>query len=159
MNKTLPANYVSSPPLWRTQTVRVLQLIGIIAAFLGGADFMQLMSIVPPDVAAWLIVAGPAFAAGAKPLILMIGDYMDDGVKNDSFKIRSILLPFLLCSVILTLPSCVSTTITTTALDGTVTVTKTQGIDQTSVASAAAVASAIVTAKYSVDQTPIHPTK
>ncbi len=93
------------PPLWRLQLIRVLQLLGIIAAFIGSADFLQLLAIVPPDTAKWLIVSGPAFAAAVKPLITLIGDYLDDGVKNDSFKVSMILLPFLFLFFLL-LPGC-----------------------------------------------------
>lgn len=83
-------------PLWRIQTIRVLQLIGLLAAFVGGADFLQILALVPHDVASWLVVAGPTFAAGAKPLLMLIGDYLDDGVKNDSFKITNVILPMLI---------------------------------------------------------------
>lgn len=86
------AAVISTPPLWRVQMVRVLQLIGIFGGFLGGADFLQLLAIFPPDAAAWLLVAGPAFAAGSKPLVMLIGDILDDGQKNDSFKLPLIAL-------------------------------------------------------------------
>lgn len=90
MNKqpeSLPAALVSAPPLWRLQLVRALQLVGILGGFLGGADFLQLLAILPPDTAAWLLIAGPAFAAGSKPAVMLIGDLVDDGIKNDSFKL------------------------------------------------------------------------
>jgi formate hydrogenlyase subunit 4 len=82
-------------PKWRLQVIRILQLLGILAGFVGGADFLQLLAIVPPETSKWLLVSGPAFAAGIRPLILLVGDYLDDGVKNDSFKISLVLLPFL----------------------------------------------------------------
>lgn len=90
----------TTPPLWRIQLVRILQLVGIIGGFLGGADFLQIMPLFPPDFAAWLLVAGPTFAAASKPLILFLGDWLDDGVKNDSFKIPLAL--FLVAIVTLT---------------------------------------------------------
>lgn len=86
-NETPPAVLVSSPPLWRLQLVRALQLVGILGGFLGGADFLQLVAILPPDWAAWLLIAGPAFASASKPAVMLIGDLVDDGVKNDSFKL------------------------------------------------------------------------
>lgn len=98
---------LSAPPLWRVQMVRVLQLIGIFGGFVGGADFLQLVAIMPPDVAAWLVIAGPAFAAGSKPLVMLIGDILDDGQKNDSFKLP--LVAFFLCLgslAVLALGSC-----------------------------------------------------
>lgn len=93
--KDLAGVLVSSPPLWRLQMVRVLQLLGIFGGFLGGADFLQLLAILPPETAAWLLIAGPAFAAGSKPLVMLIGDIVDDGQRNDSFKLPVIL--FLAC--------------------------------------------------------------
>jgi hypothetical protein len=101
----------AGPPLWRLQLIRILQLIGILAAFIGSADFLQLLAIVPPDTAKWLIVSGPAFAAAVKPLITLIGDYLDDGVKNDSFKVSMVLLPFLILAFML-LPGCQGLSVT-----------------------------------------------
>lgn len=83
----LPATLkASGPPLWRLQLIRALQVIGVAGGFLGGAQFLQLVAILPPGVASWLLIAGPAFAGAAKPLIMLIGDYADDGIKNDSFR-------------------------------------------------------------------------
>lgn len=90
MNKqdtTVLTEAIATPPLWRLQLVRSLQIIGVLGGFLGGADFLQLLTILPPDVAGWLLIAGPAFAAGSRPLIELVGDLVDDGIKNDSFKI------------------------------------------------------------------------
>lgn len=90
MNKqteALPDVLVSLPPLWRLQLVHALQLVGILGGFLGGADFLQLLAVLPPEWAAWLLIAGPAFAAGSKPAVMLIGDFVDDGLKNNSFKI------------------------------------------------------------------------
>ena len=103
----------AGPPLWRVQTVRVLQLLGILSGFLGGADFMQLLVLMPPDAAKWLLVAGPTFAACSKPMILLIGDYMDDGVKNDSFKVGAFLLPFLALLCILGFSGCAGVSVVT----------------------------------------------
>lgn len=84
----IPATLKSTnPPLWRLQLIRALQIIGVAGGFLGGAQFLQLVAILPPDWAAWLLLAGPAFAGASKPLILLIGDLADDGEKNDSFKL------------------------------------------------------------------------
>ncbi len=95
---------LATPPLWRVQMVRVLQLIGIFGGFLGGADFLQLLAILPPDAAAWLLLAGPAFAAGSKPLVMLIGDILDDGERNDSFKLP--LVAIFLCLGFLALGGC-----------------------------------------------------
>lgn len=78
----------AGPPLWRLQLVRALQIIGVSLGVIGGADVLNLVSILSPDVAKWLTVSGPALFAASKPVIMMIGDYLDDGIKNDSFKIQ-----------------------------------------------------------------------
>jgi hypothetical protein len=94
---TIETTWTVTPetPKWRLQTIRILQLLGILSGFLGGADFLQLLVLMPPDVSKWLLVAGPAFAAGSKPLLMLLGDYLDDGVKNDSFKVGMLFPPFL----------------------------------------------------------------
>lgn len=95
------------PPLWRSQIIRVLHILGIIMAFIGGADFLNLLAFFPAETAKWLMISGPALATSAKPLVMLIGDYVDDGVKNNSFKVDQ--LPVLLLVVglaSLLLPSC-----------------------------------------------------
>lgn len=103
---------LESSPKWRLQTIRVLQLLGILSGFLGGADFLQLLVLMPPDVSKWLLVTGPAFAAGSKPLIMLIGDYLDDGVKNDSFKVGTFILPFLALLCVLGFSGCAGVSVT-----------------------------------------------
>jgi hypothetical protein len=76
------------PPLWRLQLVRVLQLVGVALGVLGGADVLNLVSVLSPEASKWLTVSGPAIFASSKPIIMLIGDYLDDGEKNDSFKIQ-----------------------------------------------------------------------
>lgn len=78
---------LSSVPLRRIQTIRVLQLIALLASFIGGADFLNLLAIFPPETSKWLILTGPTFAASVKPIILLIGDYMDNGTIDKSFKL------------------------------------------------------------------------
>lgn len=102
-NITTTVELKTLPPPWRLRLVYVLQLIGILAGFIGGADFLQLIALLPPDTSAWLLVAGPAFASGAKPLITLVGDVLDDGVKNDSFKLTPLLV---IGMCVLCLPSC-----------------------------------------------------
>jgi len=113
-------------PKWRLQTIRVLQLLGVIAGFVGGADFLQLLAVLPPETSKWLLVSGPAFAAGIKPLLMLIGDYLDDGVKNDSFKVGAFILPFLALLCVPGFTGCAGVSVTTpygdfhSAKDGTV---------------------------------------
>lgn len=82
---TLEAKPVSPP--WRLRAVYILQLIGMLLAFFGAADFLQLLAFLPMDFAKWLLVSGPIIATSAKPIIMTIGDVLDNGVKDDSFKI------------------------------------------------------------------------
>jgi hypothetical protein len=63
---------------------------------LGGAEVTNLISVMPPDWGAKLVSLGPLLLA-AKPFLQIIGDWLDDGVKNDSFKFPSFaLLPTIL---------------------------------------------------------------
>lgn len=97
-------------PLWRLQLIRCLQLLGVLMGFIGGADFLQLLAIVPADVSKWLVVAGPAFAASVKPFIMFVGDYLDDGKIDGSFKLPNLvllaILIFTLAGIFTVLPSC-----------------------------------------------------
>jgi hypothetical protein len=100
-------------PLWRLRVVRALQVLGVLTGFVGGAEFLQLMALVPHELAGWLLVSGPAVAAGARPTIELVGDLLDDGVRNNSFKIPLALL-FGICGAFATLglSSCGNLTIT-----------------------------------------------
>lgn len=93
----------SGPPLWRVQLVRLLQLLGIGAAFVGGAEFMQIVALLPPETAAWLLTAGPALAVAAKPTIEFIGDWADNGKADGSFRLPIV---FLLATLSLVLTGC-----------------------------------------------------
>lgn len=77
----------SKVPVWRLRILSILQLIGILAAVMGSVEFLNLSSILSPDVAKWLTISGTALRFAAEPMIKLIGDYMDDGVKNNSFKL------------------------------------------------------------------------
>ena len=91
---TLKSEFTRTP--LRLQMVRLLQVLGVLAGFMGGADYLDLVALLP-DVAwsKWLLVSGPAFAAAVKPVVLLVGDIVDDGLRNDSFKITVVVLPFL----------------------------------------------------------------
>ena len=93
------------PPLWRLQMIRILQVIGLLLAFTGTADFMNLLQIFSPEAASWMAISGTALRFGTEPIVMLIGDLLDDGVKNDSFKISMIMLPFLFLAFLI-LTSC-----------------------------------------------------
>lgn len=77
----------SKVPVWRLRILSILQLVGILAAVMGSVEFLNLSSILSPAMAKWLTISGTALRFAAEPMIKLIGDYMDDGVKNDSFKL------------------------------------------------------------------------
>lgn len=79
------------PPLWQAQVVRVLQILGSVLFFVGSADFLQLAALIPADWAKWLVVSGPTLRFTAEPVMLFIGDWLDDGLKNNSFKLTPLL--------------------------------------------------------------------
>jgi len=100
-----------SPPLWRLQIVRILEILGVIAMFLGGADWLNILDTLPTGSApAWLFAIGGVINKTAKPVILFFGDWADDGIFNKSFRLDALPL-WLICgflALIFTacLPSC-----------------------------------------------------
>lgn len=87
---------LQAKPLLRVQAVRSLQIVGLLVAALGGSDLMNLVTLFSPDAAAWLAITGASIRFGAEPLILLLGDLLDDGIKNDSFKLTGKLGLFLM---------------------------------------------------------------
>lgn len=91
MDQTPTTLKATGAPLWRLQLIRALQILGVAGGFIGGADFLQLVSILPPGFAAWFLLVGPAFVTASHPIIMLLGDMADDGIKNDSFKLPAVL--------------------------------------------------------------------
>lgn len=88
----------SSGPLWRLQLVRTLQILGLLVGVVGGAEFMGIVKALSPEIAAWLALSGTALRFGAEPLILLLGDLLDDGIQNNSFTIpKKVGLFLMLC--------------------------------------------------------------
>lgn len=79
-------------------------MIGLAAAAVAAADLNGLTSVLPPEVAKWVLSAG-LFAAALKNGILFVGDLLDNGKQDGSFKLQAVALPFLALAA-LTLPSC-----------------------------------------------------
>lgn len=78
----------AGPPLWRAQIVRIIEILGVVAMFLGGAEFLNLISALPHGVAPqWAFLIGGVVNKTAKPAIEFFGDWFDDGVLNKSFRI------------------------------------------------------------------------
>ena len=99
---------ITAPPAWRSRLIQTLQIVGVLLGILGTAEMMNVMQQLNPDLAAWLAISGTALRFGIEPLILLIGDLVDDGKINKSFKLTVLLLPFLVLTCLL-LPSCVAT--------------------------------------------------
>jgi hypothetical protein len=90
MNETsetaLAAIEVVTPPLWRVQLIRILQILGTAAAAVGSFDLTPWSALLDPKLAAALI-AGGAFARMEAPQIInFIGDLTDNGKLDGSFK-------------------------------------------------------------------------
>lgn len=82
---------VTPVPVWRSRTVQAIQIVGMIALTIGGTGLVDALKIIPgisPNVSIWLAAAGAFARFTVEPLVLLIGDLLDDGVKNDSFKIN-----------------------------------------------------------------------
>lgn len=92
----IKVSVISSPPLWRMQTIRVLQTLGVILGLLGLADTQKMIEALSPEVAAWLALSGAALRFGVEPLILLLGDFVDDGKFNKSFQLDKLPVVFLL---------------------------------------------------------------
>lgn len=78
---------VAGPPTWRIRLVCILQILGVAAGAMGTAEFMNVLQALSPELAAWFLVSGVALRFGAEPTVVLLGDLLDDGVRNDSFKI------------------------------------------------------------------------
>jgi hypothetical protein len=88
---------------FRVQVLRVIAAAGMILAALAAADLTGVANILPDPYAGW-VLAGGLMASGLKQVLLIIGDLMDNGKQDGSFKIPVILL--LGCLACLCLTSC-----------------------------------------------------
>lgn len=75
-----------TPPLWRVQVIRVLQILGTGAAALGGFDLTPWSAFLDPKLAAALIAGGLFARTEAPQIINFIGDLADNGKLDGSFK-------------------------------------------------------------------------
>jgi succinate dehydrogenase hydrophobic anchor subunit len=85
---------------------RILSVLAAVAAFLtmlGGLDLSGIIDVLPPKVATGFATALPLLA-GIVHLLNALGDFIDDGKINGSFK--SSLVVLLLVALTLTFSSC-----------------------------------------------------
>lgn len=84
-----PATTLSVSPGWRVQFLRVLQVIGHGATGTGLAALTGLLPIMPASVGIWVALIGQGLAA-SKPLCQFVGDLIDDGKVDGSFRLDCI---------------------------------------------------------------------
>lgn len=94
-NETLTAVGI---PRWRTNLLAVLQILGTLLGLLGSADLMGILNTLKPEAAAWLAVSGAGLRFAAEPIMILIGDWADDGILNKSYKIVPLLVFLLVLS-------------------------------------------------------------
>ncbi|MBB5351361.1 hypothetical protein HNR46_001597 [Haloferula luteola] len=88
------------------KALHILAAVAAACSALGGLDLKGIINILPENVAGVIAIL-PVAAIALGHVILLVGDYLDDGKKNDSFgKLSAILLPLLLAVGFLTLQSC-----------------------------------------------------
>lgn len=91
-----------STPLWRAQIIRVLQILGTLAALLGVADFTPYLSVLNPNHAALLVAAGTFCRLEAPQVIDFFGDWLDNGKRDGSFtRIVPMIAVLLVCTLLL----------------------------------------------------------
>lgn len=78
-------------PAWRSKAISIVQIVSMISATIGSADLIQAINVIPDipnSVSVWLAIIGTFLRFTAEPILKLAGDLLDDGVKNDSFKIN-----------------------------------------------------------------------
>lgn len=70
---------------WKQHVLTFLTVIAGICTMIGGLDLTEIKPMLPDHIAAWLVLALPAVITTGK-IVTLIGDLLDDGIKNDSFK-------------------------------------------------------------------------
>lgn len=78
-------------PKWRSKAISIVQIISMVSATVGSADLIQAINVIPDipnSVSVWLAIVGTFLRFTAEPILKLVGDILDDGIKNDSFKIN-----------------------------------------------------------------------
>jgi hypothetical protein len=102
----------------KTKFLRFLSGAALITGGLAGLDLSGLTALFPAEIRG-TVIAASLLLAGSKDVVVALGDLLDDGVRNNSFKMLMwVLAPIMALTLTLgLLTGCVSTT----AKDGTVT--------------------------------------
>jgi len=90
---------------WKTRILTWLTAIAGIATILGGLDLTEILPLLPDHIAAMLTLALPVVITVGK-IAVAIGDLLDDGLRNNSFKVGLMLLLAVLLAAGMT--SCVA---------------------------------------------------
>jgi hypothetical protein len=69
----------------KTNLLRVLTAVGAAASAVATLNLGGFISIMPPDLSVY-ILGGSAAALAVKEIAVVIGDFVDDGKRNSSFK-------------------------------------------------------------------------
>ena len=69
----------------KTNVLRVITAIGAGSSAVAALNLGGLMTLFPPHISVYIIGAS-AGALALKEISIVIGDYIDDGNRNDSFK-------------------------------------------------------------------------
>lgn len=78
-------------PSWRSKAISIIQIVSMISATIGSMDLIQAINVIPDipnSVSVWFAILGTFLRFTAEPILKLTGDILDDGVKNDSFKIN-----------------------------------------------------------------------
>jgi hypothetical protein len=85
--------------------LRLLTAVGSALTTLAALDLAGFAKFFEPGVAVYLLAAGPA-ALALKEIVVVLGDWFDDGKPNKSFKVGLLATALVLLSLPLLLVSC-----------------------------------------------------
>jgi hypothetical protein len=69
----------------KTNALRILTAVGAAASAVATLNLGGFISIMPADLSVY-ILGGSAAALAVKEIAVVLGDYLDDGQRNNSFK-------------------------------------------------------------------------
>lgn len=79
---------------FRVQAMRVIAFLGLLISGIGSADITGIIALLPEGWAEYWLTIG-LFAASSKQAVLSAGDFLDNWKMDNSFKLNSVMLPFL----------------------------------------------------------------
>ncbi len=78
-------------PVWRFRLIHALQIFAALVMGVGlmGTQWLNVISIFDPEISKRLAALGPVIWMAAKPTILLLGDVLDNGKVDGSFKLEA----------------------------------------------------------------------